>query len=480
LAASDPSAAAASVLAVQHAENARRRAGALDNFARSWFAPPLAIALAVLFIVVNEVGYRMVTTITEQRDDAVASRIAIGQLRGALVAAESAQRGLLLTERPVYRETFDTALRGIGTAVERMKAVAQGRPQEAKALNDIIQIGERKLSEMQETVTLLERGSRDAALALILSDIGREQMVEIDRRVSALTAAQMLELRGSAEQRDRVLLYSRYSILALVLSCLAAGLAAMRLVRHRDQERQAYVAALGAERDKLEGTVAERTRDLTELALHLQTVREDERSHLARELHDELGGLLTAAKLDLARMRAKLVQLGPEAVERVAHLRDTLDAGIALKRRIIEDLRPSSLDNLGLTQALTILCSEWSARTEVPVDPKLDDPGLSRDLALVVYRVVQESLTNIAKYARPRSVAVLLRQEGGEALLQVRDDGEGFALDQRTLGHGIAGMRFRVVSCGGRFEVDSAPGQGTRLTARLPLGAGAAAPPARP
>lgn len=420
-------------------------------------------------MVVNEVGYRMVTLITEQRDDAVSARIAIGQLRGAIVQAESAQRGLLLTERPVYRETFTGALAGVGLAIEEVQRISLDRPKEAEAVRGVLEVAAQKLSELQETIKWLDAGSRNVAQELMLSDIGREQMADINRRVDALVLVQTRELRDAGQLRDQVLLYSRFSILALVLSCLAAGLTALRLLRHREAERLSYVASLRTERDKLEETVAARTQDLSELTRHLQTVREEERGFLARELHDELGGLLTAAKLDLARMRSRLVQAGPEVAERVAHLHATLDAGIALKRRIIEDLRPSSLDNLGLGPALRILCSEWSAGSEIPVELEAEELSLPPERSLVVYRLVQEALTNIAKYAQASQVSVRLATAGDQALVQVCDDGRGFAADQRTLGHGLAGMRFRVASIGGVLTVESQPNQGTTIRARLPL-----------
>jgi signal transduction histidine kinase len=186
-------------------------------------------------------------------------------------------------------------------------------------------------------------------------------------------------------------------------------------------------------------------------------------------LHDELGGLLTAAKLDLARMRSRLVQAGPELTERAAHLHATLDAGIALKRRIIEDLRPSSLENLGLGPALQILCDEWSTGSEIPVDLDVEEIKLAPATELVIYRLVQEALTNIAKYAQAHRVGVRLATVGAQALVQVSDDGCGFATTQLTPGHGLAGMRFRVAAIRGQLTVESAPGQGTAIRVRLPL-----------
>ena len=460
--------------------------------------------MACIFIVVNEVGYQTISTIAVDRDQAMQSRVAVERLRATVIAAESAQRGLMLTARPVYKQTFEQSLINVGMAFSEVQKAQAARPHEAQALRELVDLAQRKVSELEETMKRLNAGNLDGARELMLSDIGREQMADIDRSVEKMSLAHERELRDAGELRDRVLLYSRFSILGLVLLCLAAVLTTMRVLRHRDAERVNYLNALRAERDTLEETVSSRTAELSDLARHLQTVREDERSHLARELHDELGGLLTAAKLDLARMRSRLVQAGPEVGERVAHLHATLDAGIALKRRIIEDLRPSSLDNLGLVPALRILCQEWSQASDIPVQMDLEEMTLSPERSLVVYRLVQEALTNIAKYAKATAVRVKLARDHPAAtgadtdtdgntgadtgaitgadtgadtladgpsrtLVQVHDNGRGFATAQRTHGHGLTGMRFRVASIGGQLTVESAPGRGTTIRARLPL-----------
>ena len=458
----------------------------LSWLARSSIAPPLAVVLACIFIVVNEVGYQTVSAIAVDRDQAMQSRIAVERLRATVIAAESAQRGLMLTARPVYKQTFEQSLLNVGMAFAEVQTAQAARPHEAQALRELVDLAQRKVSELEETMRRLNAGNLDGARELMLSDIGREQMADIDRSVEKMSLAQERELSDAGELRDRVLLYSRFSILGLVLLCLGAVLTTMRVLRHRDAERVSYLNALRAERDTLEETVSSRTAELSDLARHLQTVREDERSHLARELHDELGGLLTAAKLDLARMRSRLVQAGPEVGERVAHLHATLDAGIALKRRIIEDLRPSSLDNLGLGPALRILCQEWSQASDIPVLMDLEEMALPPERSLVVYRLVQEALTNVAKYAKASAVSVKLATDNPAAteadagtnaladlppqtLVQVHDNGRGFVTAQRTHGHGLAGMRFRVASIGGELTVESAPGQGTTISARLPL-----------
>ena len=185
---------------------------------------------------------------------------------------------------------------------------------------------------------------------------------------------------------------------------------ARRALRQRPvtlKSMQALRAQL-ATNERLEAEVAERTTQLTELTYHLQMAREDERARLARDLHDELGALLTSAKLDAARIRARLAGSAPEALERLAHLTQTLDGVIALKRRITEDLRPSSLDHLGLAVTLEILARECGERLGVAVHLELEPVRLAPDAALVAYRVVQEAVTNISKYAEARSKSTRL------------------------------------------------------------------------
>jgi signal transduction histidine kinase len=220
----------------------------------------------------------------------------------------------------------------------------------------------------------------------------------------------------------------------------------------------------------LERQVRERTATLAELATHLQEVREEERGHLARELHDELGALLTAAKLDVARLKSRLgAQVSPEVSQRLQHLTDSLNSGIALKRRIIEDLRPSSLANLGLTASLEILAREFSERSGVEVAAGVEPVDLDESRQLTVYRLVQESLTNVGKYAEARQVDISVRNYGNHVEVDIKDDGKGFDVSQaRPSTHGIAGMRHRVEASGGHLTVVSAPGKGTRISAVLP------------
>ena len=224
--------------------------------------------------------------------------------------------------------------------------------------------------------------------------------------------------------------------------------------------------------ETLERTVTERTAELTALTYHLQTAREDERARLARDLHDEMGALMTSAKLDAARIRARLTAMvlpAPEALERLAHLIDTLNKGIALKRRIVEDLHPSSLNMLGLVVTLEIMAREFADSSGLEVVCALEPVSLSASSNLMVYRLMQEALTNISKYAQASRVWMSLSSQGGQVEASVRDNGVGFDTRAPTRSaHGLVGMRFRVEAEGGVLSIVASPGLGTLLLARLP------------
>ena len=304
----------------------------------------------------------------------------------------------------------------------------------------------------------LDPGWPRAALAALSRRAGRVAPLLVP--LAALAAVAVLMVAGSGH--GAITATAVLGMLALVM--------VLRQTAALDAARRRRTQALEQEYARLEAEVQRRTEDLTELAKHLQAVREDERSRLARELHDELGALLTAAKLDVARLRRSLGPAAPETLARLEHLNASLDSGIALKRHIIEDLRPSALDNLGLACALDIQLREFAERTGVQVHSELQAAPLPDSQQITVYRLVQEALTNIAKYAAARSVDVDLRVAGASARVSVRDDGCGFdPRTQRRSAHGLMGMRYRVEAAGGRLSIRSAPGRGTQIEAELPL-----------
>jgi signal transduction histidine kinase len=227
---------------------------------------------------------------------------------------------------------------------------------------------------------------------------------------------------------------------------------------------------------KLSEEVEARVAQLRELSRFLEQVREEEKQRVARELHDELGGTLTAAKIDL-QLIGDRVQSDAAISTRIGRIHAALDDAIAVKRRIIEDLRPTLLDNLGIGAALRWQCDQFTKRTGCVCETALVERELqlSPDLSIAVYRIVQEALTNVAKYAKAKSVEVELRREGDRWHLRVHDDGVGLDLAKQhhPTSHGLISIRERVRALGGELRISGGPGLGTTIEAGGPGDAGA-------
>jgi signal transduction histidine kinase len=430
----------------------------------------LAVVAALALIGINEAGHARSTGALDSMAREFETRSSLNRLLQQLLDAETGSRGFLLTGEQRYLEPYDSAVAGVGTTITALRRQSYAGTDELAVLDELDQTVHRKLAEMDLSVRMRRQGNEDAWKSVLLTDVGKQQMDAIRAWAARLIASTARRIEASEAQVRHSLLLSRLGIPLVTLVALVAFCLYLRQSSALEQAGQRQQRALQQERDQLEQQVRDRTATLAELATHLQQVREDERGHLARELHDELGALLTAAKLDVARLKSRMGAQGPEIGERLQHLIETLNSGIALKRRIIEDLRPSSLSNLGLTASLEILAREFSERSGVEVATSLEPVELDEGDQLTVYRVVQESLTNIAKYANARHADVSVHGYGNHVEVTVRDDGEGFdASLARTSTHGLAGMRHRVEATGGRLAVDAAPGRGTRVAAVLPL-----------
>jgi signal transduction histidine kinase len=429
----------------------------------------LAVLAAAVLIGINETGYVASSEALARIDDYTRTRNAVNRLLQQVLDAETGSRGYLLTGDPRYLEPYNTAVAEISQDLESLRTDYDPGGTEAATLAVLTRNVQRKLAEMDVSVRLRKQGNEDAWKFVLLTDIGKEHMDAIREQAAKLIQSATAGMESSQRQVEKTLRLSRIGIAIVAAAALLAFYLYLRQSTKLKLAGEEQQAALQAERDLLETQVRDRTASLAQLATHLQQVREEERGHLARELHDELGALLTAAKLDVARLKSKVGAQAPEIGQRLQHLTETLNSGIALKRRIIEDLRPSSLANLGLTAALEILAREFSERSGVEVASSLESVELDEPGQLTVYRLVQESLTNVGKYAEAKQVDVSLRNYSNHIEVDIKDDGKGFDVrEQRATTHGIAGMRHRVEAAGGRLTVNSGLGHGTRITAVLP------------
>lgn len=222
-----------------------------------------------------------------------------------------------------------------------------------------------------------------------------------------------------------------------------------------------------------EQEIARGVRERAELARAAQEALEEERRRVARELHDELGQGLTAIKMDLLEARALVPPDDSELLRRCDVIRGLVDDTVAATRRIASDLRPLMLDDLGLGAAVDWLLQGFAKRTGVTVSVQVEDAvaEIGEPAASAVFRIIQESMTNIARHANASHVDVRVRQDDGFVTLRVQDDGRGIAPeDQAKRGSfGLRGMRERARLLGGSASVERAPDGGTIVTARIPL-----------
>jgi signal transduction histidine kinase len=207
------------------------------------------------------------------------------------------------------------------------------------------------------------------------------------------------------------------------------------------------------------------------LAAHLLSVREEERARISREVHDELGQSLTAVKMDLAWLAGRVPKGNIEILERICSTRQLADSIIQSIRRISTELRPAVLD-LGLAEAVEWQVQEFQARSGIQCKVRL----LTREVvaskaSTAMFRIFQETLTNIARHAQATRTEVVLQKQRDRLVLLIRDNGQGFDQSDPSLSNslGLLGMRERAAILGGHVNISSSPKKGTTVTAWIPL-----------
>jgi signal transduction histidine kinase len=250
-----------------------------------------------------------------------------------------------------------------------------------------------------------------------------------------------------------------YLWVSLYTGVAVAILSVSLTVRLEQQYRQEHDAALAAKRD------------LQRLSARLVAAQEQERQALSRELHDQVGQALTAIKIDVARAEQGLTPSQADLVERLRRARQGAEETLEIIRRMSMLLRPSMLDDLGLSAALGWYAKQFSASTSIRVI--LNDDGSADSLPdadkTSLYRIVQEALTNCARHSEARSVNIKLGSEEERYVVRIEDDGKGFTVSRTARGLGLIGIEERVAGMGGALEFKSAPGAGTRILVSIPL-----------
>jgi len=441
------------------------------------------IAVPPLLLIGFLVGLFFLAAAGQSRLNAANERVHASQLRqqalsefiALLTDAESGQRGYLLTGESSYLQPFTEAVTTVGAALDRVREAYGGRADSAEFQQEELRtLTGKKLGELEETLALFKTRGAGPAVKVVRTDEGKRIMDEISSIVGTMRVAEARELSAATVQWQSDFRLSRWVSAAGVILNLGLVLLATSLVYGDMRRRALQATSLRDQKQDLEQQVDERTRELTALSTHLQGISEQEKYALSRELHDELGGLLVAARMDLSWLQQRLPTTDPAIEQRFRRIHESLSAGVDLKRRVVEELRPTLLDNMGLFAALRWQFKETCRRAGLNCTETIPESELkfNPDAAIGVFRIAQEALTNILKHAEAKSAALVIGIEGNTFSLRVSDDGKGIPAMrlQNITSHGLASMRHRIAALGGTWEVRSpSSGGGTVVIALIPL-----------
>jgi len=210
---------------------------------------------------------------------------------------------------------------------------------------------------------------------------------------------------------------------------------------------------------------------LRELSAHIQEVQEEERLRIAREVHDELGQSLTAIKMDVSMLKNQLPHAESGIEKRTSSILSLVNSTIKTVQRISAELRPSLLDDLGLAAAIEWQAKQFQERSQVGITVDAEDVSIQREHAIAIFRIFQESVTNVARHAHATSVEARFLHERDHLIFQIVDNGTGFDPEAAKAGKslGLVGMQERALLLCGEFKTEGKPGTGTTVTLALPL-----------
>jgi signal transduction histidine kinase len=439
------------------------------------------IGFAVLtFAALLDIGayYTAERSFAELRDAAMGVRQAqvaqnlIGHLYRRMVDAETGQRGYLLTRDATYLGPYANARAEVPKELSELSGLIQGNSVQVGQMGTVSGLVATLFSQMEDSLAMKRDRGDDAVRDYMLTHQGMVTMDTLRLALDGMTAEEQTQFdhrfRVFAENQDQIRAGS------LVLAGLNVFLVTVGAIflSHEARRRRNEAAEAAMRNEQLAQAVRERTAELTELSHYLQRLQEEEKAKIAREIHDELGGTLAAAKIDLQLLSDKLPREDPQQ-SRIARIVAAIDTAVQVKRRIIENLRPTILDSLGIGAALRWQCSEYRKRMGVPCRVELTDENLrlSAPYSITMYRVVQEALTNVSKYAEAKNVAVSLQRDGELWVLRVADDGIGIDTSRphNATAHGLLSMRERARALGGEFSIRGQSGRGTVVEIRVPI-----------
>jgi signal transduction histidine kinase len=448
---------------------------ALDGLGRWYVAVPpfLIVGFLVALFFLTGAGQERLQEAGERLQKSAQREHVIEQLQNSISRSVAGQRSFLLTGEQRYLSNYEKNVAEVEPRLERLRVAYAGAGSEVADVRSLHVLVGKRLADLSMIIAIQKSQGTPAAVSLIKTSVGSETGEAINDVLDQLRDRETRERADADAHWAQTLSLSRWITLAgTIFNMLLVGIAA-RLVYMDMRRRTLLTAELRDQKLKLELEAEERNRELVELSTHLQNVSEREKASLARELHDELGGLLVGARMDISWAEQRLAKDDPDMKSRLHRVQQNLSAGVDLKRRIIEELRPTLLDNVGLFAALRWQLKETCGRAGLKCIESYPDeePRFSSEASIALFRIAQEAFTNILKHAAAKSVDIALDLDEDAIVMQISDDGNGIpaGLTTAVASHGLASMRHRVRALGGRLDIRSSASGGTSLLVRIPL-----------
>jgi signal transduction histidine kinase len=441
----------------------------------------LAFVLLAALVIIAEIGQSGQKEIDGRIGLSQKRQILLSELLEHLSQAEAGQRGYLLTGDRKYLQPYLASRDRIEPTIDQFSNLlrdAGGRQiadaEQVSTLRHLRVLLGAKLAELSASLELYGTHGPEQATDLVRTELSSSTTSEIRSAAAILRNAEQNEVTSDIERAERLRRVWRFLMGGVVLLNVVLLIVSAALLGRQARRRAELTEQLANENEELERRVRRRTSELSALSSHLQQLSEKEKASLARELHDELGGLLIAVKMDVSWLQKRSPNAqDPEMHSRWTRVLKVLDEGVDFKRRIVESLRPTLLDNMGLLPAVRWITEETCKRAGLQFTESYPDhePELVDDAAIMVFRLVQEALTNIVKHAHATEVSLQISLTESELVVLIIDNGVGIAGERRDAvgSHGLATMRHRVRSFGGNLDIEQIPSGGTRVRARLPM-----------
>ena len=427
----------------------------IKRFAFRWeWAPLSAAAMALLGLLLFRATERNI--IHRTREEAIVLLRAFHsteELLNGVLNAETGQRGFLLTGSKQYLTPYENAKRDIPALLKTVRGDSVQIAHHPQLGADMEREVKAKLDELTLSIALYSK-SPASALAVVETNGGNQLMIRIRAGCRKL---QDIYFRLSLEQ---LRVSERMSLLGLCLQLTLGGFVFVLLFVGA-RRLTASLAAEAALREEYQALVRK-----------LHVIREEERARLARDIHDDLGQVLTGVKMDIALTIRRLAKNEREtALQKLDESSSSVDNAIQSLRRLAMTLRPAILDQLGLIAALEWQAREFEARTRIPVHVSKPDqePPLSNDERTALFRIAQEALTNVARHAQAKSVQISLVTNAESVELVVEDDGIGMPSDRRKGSLGLLGMQERAKLICAELSVRPGEHAGTAVSVCCPL-----------